>query len=125
DVIGLHFFSPANVMRLLEVVRGDATEKDVIATAMKLARQMGKVAVLVGVALGFVGNRILVPRQVQAEKLTLEGVMPWQVDKVFYDFGFPMGPFAMGDLAGLDIWLEEKQGPDTLRDVLLAQGRKG
>ena len=103
DVIGLHFFSPANVMKLLEIVRTDATADDVIATSMKLAKKIGKIAVLVGVCPGFVGNRILAQRGREAQKLVLEGAMPWDVDRVLYDFGFPMGPFAMSDLAGLDI----------------------
>ncbi|HLS81771.1 MAG TPA: 3-hydroxyacyl-CoA dehydrogenase NAD-binding domain-containing protein, partial [Steroidobacter sp.] len=95
SVIGLHFFSPANVMRLLEVVRGEQTSRQVIATAMQLARRIGKVAVLVGVCHGFVGNRMLAARHAQADAMILEGAMPWDVDQVLYDFGMPMGPFAM------------------------------
>ncbi|HSV03750.1 MAG TPA: 3-hydroxyacyl-CoA dehydrogenase NAD-binding domain-containing protein [Phenylobacterium sp.] len=126
DVIGLHFFSPANVMKLLEIVRADKTAKDVIATSMKLAKQIGKVAVLVGVTPGFVGNRILGQRQREAQKLVLEGAMPWDVDRVLYDFGFPMGPFAMSDLAGLDIgWVKEKSNGATIRDVLCEMDRRG
>jgi len=126
DVIGLHFFSPANVMKLLEIVRADKTAKDVIATSMKLAKQIGKVAVLVGVCPGFVGNRILAQRQREAQKLVLEGAMPWDVDRVLYDFGFPMGPFAMSDLAGLDIgWVKEKSNGATIRDVLCEMDRRG
>jgi len=126
DVIGLHFFSPANVMKLLEIVRADHTAKDVIATSMKLAKQIGKVAVLVGVTPGFVGNRILAQRQREAQKLVLEGAMPWDVDRVLYDFGFPMGPFAMSDLAGLDIgWVKEKSNGATIRDVLCEMDRRG
>ncbi|MDB5417863.1 MAG: fatty oxidation complex, alpha subunit [Phenylobacterium sp.] len=126
DVIGLHFFSPANVMKLLEIVRADHTAKDVIATSMKLAKQIGKVAVLVGVTPGFVGNRILGQRQREAQKLVLEGAMPWDVDRVLYDFGFPMGPFAMSDLAGLDIgWVKEKSNGATIRDVLCEMDRRG
>jgi 3-hydroxyacyl-CoA dehydrogenase len=126
DVIGLHFFSPANVMKLLEIVRADHTAKDVIATAMKLAKQIGKVAVLVGVTPGFVGNRILAQRQREAQKLVLEGAMPWDVDRVLYDFGFPMGPFAMSDLAGLDIgWVKETSNGATIRDVLCEMDRRG
>ena len=119
-VIGLHFFSPANVMKLLEVVRADHTSKEVIATSMKLARRIGKIAVLVGVCPGFVGNRILGARQREANKLIMEGAMPWDVDRVLYDFGFPMGPFAMSDLAGLDIgWVKERsQGRDHPRRAL-------
>ena len=126
QVIGLHFFSPANVMRLLEVVRADHTSKQVIATVMKLARKIGKIAVLVGVCPGFVGNRILAQRQREAQKLILEGAMPWDVDRVLYDFGFPMGPFAMSDLAGLDIgWSKESSKSATIRDVLCEMDRRG
>jgi 3-hydroxyacyl-CoA dehydrogenase len=126
DVIGLHFFSPANVMKLLEIVRADHTAKDVIATSMKLAKRIGKIAVLVGVTPGFVGNRILGQRQREAQKLVLEGAMPWDVDRVLYDFGFPMGPFAMSDLAGLDIgWVKEKSNGETIRDVLCEMDRRG
>ncbi|MDE2488105.1 MAG: enoyl-CoA hydratase/isomerase family protein [Alphaproteobacteria bacterium] len=126
DVIGLHFFSPANVMKLLEIVRADKTAKDVIATSMKLAKQIGKVAVLVGVCPGFVGNRILAQRQREAQKLVMEGAMPWDVDRVLYDFGFPMGPFAMSDLAGLDIgWVKEKSKGESIRDVLCEMDRRG
>ncbi len=125
-VIGLHFFSPANVMKLLEVVRADHTSKPVIATSMKLAKKIGKVAALVGVCPGFVGNRILRQRQMEANKLVLEGAMPWDVDRVLYGFGFPMGPFAMSDLAGLDIgWVKEKSKGETLRDVLCEMDRRG
>ena len=125
-VIGLHFFSPANVMKLLEVVRADHTSKPVIATSMKLAKKIGKVAALVGVCPGFVGNRILRQRQLEANKLVLEGAMPWDVDRVLYGFGFPMGPFAMSDLAGLDIgWVKENSKGETLRDVLCEMDRRG
>ncbi len=126
SVIGLHFFSPANVMRLLEIVRGDATSKPVIATSMKLAKTIGKVGVLVGVCPGFVGNRMLSSRQGQAQALVAEGTMPWDVDRVLYDFGFPMGPFAMSDLAGLDIgWSAEKSSSSTIREVLCEMDRRG
>jgi 3-hydroxyacyl-CoA dehydrogenase len=125
-VIGLHFFSPANVMRLLEIVRGEKTSKEVIATSMKLAKTIGKVAVLVGVCPGFVGNRMLAQRTREANALVLEGAMPWDVDRVLYDFGFPMGPFAMGDLAGLDIgWVKEQSTSSTLREVLCEMDRRG
>jgi 3-hydroxyacyl-CoA dehydrogenase len=125
-VIGLHFFSPANVMKLLEIVRADHTSKPVIATAMKLARKIGKIGVLVGVCPGFVGNRILSARQREAQKLIFEGAMPWDIDRVLYDFGFPMGPFAMSDLAGLDIgWVKEASKGETIRDVLCEMDRRG
>ena len=126
SVIGLHFFSPANVMRLLEIVRGDKTSKEVIATAMKLSKTIGKVGVLVGVCHGFVGNRMLSQRQIQANQLVNEGAMPWDVDRVLYDFGFPMGPFAMSDLAGLDIgWSKETSKSSTLRELLCEADRRG
>jgi 3-hydroxyacyl-CoA dehydrogenase len=125
-VIGLHFFSPANVMKLLEIVRADHTSKSVIATSMKLAKKIGKVAVLVGVTPGFVGNRMLGVRGREAQKMVLEGAMPWDIDRVLYDFGFPMGPFAMSDLAGLDIgWVAENSKSATIRDVLCESGRRG
>jgi 3-hydroxyacyl-CoA dehydrogenase len=126
SVIGLHFFSPANVMKLLEIVRADHTSNEVIATSMKLAKQIGKVAVLVGVCPGFVGNRILGARQREAQKLVMEGAMPWDIDRVLYDFGFPMGPFAMSDLAGLDIgWVKERSKGESIRDVLCEADRRG
>ncbi|HEY3653786.1 MAG TPA: 3-hydroxyacyl-CoA dehydrogenase NAD-binding domain-containing protein [Steroidobacteraceae bacterium] len=126
DVIGLHFFSPANVMKLLEVVRGAKTAKDVIATSMKLAKQIGKIPVLVGVCYGFVGNRMLRQRGDETQAMTLEGAAPWDVDKVLVDFGFPMGPFAMGDMAGLDVtWVKAESSGATLRDILCERGRFG
>jgi 3-hydroxyacyl-CoA dehydrogenase len=126
SVIGLHFFSPANVMRLLEVVRGAKTSKPVVATAMQMAKAIGKVGVLVGVCHGFVGNRMLEARQREAGKLILEGAMPWDVDRVLFDFGMPMGPFAMGDLAGLDLgWVKERSTGATIRDLLCEAGRWG
>lgn len=113
-------------MRLLEIVRGDKTSKPVIATSMKLGKTIGKVAVLVGVCNGFVGNRMLAMRQRQAQQLVAEGAMPWDVDRVLYDFGFPMGPFAMSDLAGLDIgWNKETSKGETIRDVLCEMDRRG
>ena len=125
-VLGMHFFSPANVMRLLEVVRGEKTAKPVIATAMQLARKIGKIGVLVGVCHGFVGNRMLHQRQREAQKLILEGAMPWDVDRVIYDFGLPMGPFAMSDLAGLDIgWSKETSKSSTIREILCEMDRRG
>jgi len=126
-VIGLHFFSPANVMRLLEVVRADKTSDEVIATSMAIAKKIGKIAALVGVCPGFVGNRILAQRQREANKLIMEGAMPWDVDRVLFDFGLPMGPFAMSDLAGLDLgWRQETSNPDgVLRDRLVELNRRG
>jgi 3-hydroxyacyl-CoA dehydrogenase len=126
SVIGLHFFSPANVMKLLEIVRGEKTSDPVVATAMQLARKIGKVAVLVGVCPGFVGNRMLFKRQREANQLILEGAMPWDVDRTLYDFGFPMGPFAMADLAGLDLgWTKERSTGATVREVLCEMDRRG
>jgi 3-hydroxyacyl-CoA dehydrogenase len=110
DVIGMHFFSPANVMKLLENVRGKATSKDVIATVMSLSKKIGKVPVLVGVCEGFVGNRMLRQRGVQSAYMLEEGALPQQIDKVIYDFGFPMGPFQMSDLAGNDVGWRIRQG---------------
>jgi 3-hydroxyacyl-CoA dehydrogenase len=126
DVVGMHFFSPANVMRLLEVVRGDKTAPDVLATVMALAKKIGKVAAVAGVCHGFIGNRMLELRQRGANALILEGAMPWDVDRVIYDFGFPMGPFQMADLAGLDIgWSKETSKGETLRDQLCEMDRRG
>jgi 3-hydroxyacyl-CoA dehydrogenase len=126
DVLGLHFFSPANVMRLLEMVRGAKTAQDVVATCLEVARRIGKVAVVVGVCPGFVGNRMLFQRGIEANRLLLEGATPWQVDRVLYDFGLPMGPFAMSDLAGLDIgWKRETSTSSTLREILCERGRLG
>jgi len=125
-VIGLHFFSPANVMRLLEVVRAEKTSKAVIATSMQLAKRIGKIAALVGVCPGFVGNRILAARSRAAQALLMEGVMPWDIDRVLYEFGMPMGPFAMSDLAGLDIgWSKETTKSSTIREVLCEMDRRG
>jgi 3-hydroxyacyl-CoA dehydrogenase len=117
SVIGMHFFSPANVMRLLENVRGTKSSKTTVATAMAVGRRINKVPVLVGVCYGFVGNRMLHQRGIQAEKLILEGALPHQVDKVLYDFGFPMGPFAMGDLAGLDVGWRIRKGRGVRSEV--------
>jgi 3-hydroxyacyl-CoA dehydrogenase len=128
SVIGLHFFSPANVMRLLEIVRGAKTAKPVIATSMALAKTIRKVPVLVGVCDGFVGNRMLAQRGREAERLLIEGALPHQVDKVLTDFGFPMGPFAMGDLAGLDVGWRVRQARGTkapIADALYEAGRLG
>src|SRR5687768_5553119 len=116
-VIGMHFFSPANVMRLLENVRGARSSKTTVATAMAVGRRINKVPVLVGVCYGFVGNRMLHQRGREAEKLILEGALPHQVDKVLYDFGFPMGPFAMSDLAGLDVGWRIRKGRGVRSEV--------
>ena len=126
SVLGMHFFSPANVMKLLEVVRGAKTAKPVIATAMAIGKQIGKTPVLVGVSHGFVGNRMLALRQAQANKLIMEGAMPWDVDRVLVDFGMPMGPFQMADLAGLDIgWSKATNKSESVRDKLCELDRRG
>ena len=126
DVLGMHFFSPANVMKLLEVVRGEKTAPDALLTAMGLAKKIGKVAVVAGVCHGFIGNRMLMPRQVEAMKLLMEGATPQQIDKVHVDFGMPMGPFQMSDLAGVDIgWHRDVTRIENIRDALCAVGRWG
>ena len=126
DVIGLHFFSPANVMKLLEIVRADYTADDVIATCMDLAKKINKIAVLVGVCPGFVGNRILAARQAQAQKLVYQGAMPWDVDAALNTFGFRMGPYQMSDLAGLDIgWKKGAKTANPIRDALCEIDRRG
>ncbi len=128
DVVGTHFFSPANVMRLLEIVRGAESAPDAVATALALARRLGKVPAVVGVCYGFVGNRMLARRSVEAERLLLEGASPQQVEAALVGFGLPMGPFAMMDLAGLDVgWLIRKSRGEVavLEDALCEAGRFG
>ena len=110
DVIGLHFFSPANVMRLLEIVRGDKTAPDVLATCMAMAKTIKKIGVVSGVCDGFIGNRMLAKYGAAANGLLMQGALPQQVDKALERFGFAMGPFRVGDLAGLDIgWAGRKR----------------
>jgi 3-hydroxyacyl-CoA dehydrogenase len=126
DVVGMHFFSPANVMKLLEVVRGDKTAPDVLLTAMTIGKRIKKVPVVAGVCHGFIGNRMLMPRQVEATKLLLEGASPEQVDRVHVEFGMPMGPFQMADLAGVDIgWHRDRTRIENIRDALCAIDRWG
>jgi 3-hydroxyacyl-CoA dehydrogenase len=126
DVVGMHFFSPANIMKLLEVVRGDKTAPDVLLTAMGIGKKIGKVPVVAGVSHGFIGNRMLMPRQIEATKLLLEGATPEQVDRVHVEFGMPMGPFQMADLAGVDIgWHRDPNRIETVRDALCAIDRWG
>ena len=126
DVVGMHFFSPANVMKLLEVVRGDKTAPDVLLTAMQIGKKIRKVPVVAGVCHGFIGNRMLMPRQVEATKLLLEGATPEQVDRVHVEFGMPMGPFQMADLAGVDIgWHRDPNRIENIRDALCAIDRWG
>ena len=126
DVVGMHFFSPANVMKLLEIVRGAKTAPDVLATVMGIAKKIGKVAVVAGVCDGFIGNRMLKQRQLAAMQLLMEGATPQQIDKVHTDFGMPMGPFQMSDLAGVDIgWHRDPTRIENVRDALAAVGRWG
>ena len=135
QVIGTHFFSPANVMKLMENVRGAQTSAETIATIMKLSKAIGKVGVLVGVCDGFVGNRMLYAYRRQADFLLEEGALPQQIDRVIYDFGMPMGPYAMGDLAGLDVGWRIRKGQaatrpthlrySTVADRVCALGRFG
>jgi 3-hydroxyacyl-CoA dehydrogenase len=103
DVLGLHFFSPAPAMRLLEVVRGARTSPQALFDGLALARRLGKVAVVARVGPGFIGNRMVGPYARQAERLLLQGATPQQVDRALMEFGFPMGPHAVGDLVGLDV----------------------
>jgi 3-hydroxyacyl-CoA dehydrogenase len=126
DVVGMHFFSPANIMKLLEVVRGRETAPDVLLTAMATAKRIRKVAVVAEVCHGFIGNRMLMPRQIEATKLLLEGASPEQIDRVHVDFGMPMGPFQMADLAGVDIgWHRDSNRIENIRDALCAIDRWG
>lgn len=134
DVIGLHFFSPAHIMRLLEIVRGKGTADDVIATSLALAKRLGKIGVVVGNCVGFVGNRMLYSYGRESQLLLLEGAAPEYIDKVLYDWGMAMGPNAVGDLAGLDIGYNGRKErvdlPDDSRfyqvaNVLVEMGRLG
>jgi 3-hydroxyacyl-CoA dehydrogenase len=135
DVIGLHFFSPANVMKLLEIVRANKTSDDVIKTSMKLAKTIRKVGVLVGVCFGFVGNRMIEVYGREANRLMLEGASPEQIDRVIMQLGMPMGPFTMGDMAGLDIgyfvrqsrkaFIEHDPSYCVVADELVEAGRVG
>ncbi len=118
-VIGTHFFSPANVMKLMENVRGAQSSAETIATIMKLSKTIGKIGVLVGICDGFVGNRMLYAYRRQADFLLEEGALPDQIDKVIYDFGMPMGPYAMGDLAGLDVGWRIRQRQAATRPAHL------
>lgn len=126
DVIGLHFFSPANVMKLLEIVRGAQTSPDVLATSLALAKTIRKVAVVSGNAYGFIGNRMLAVRRKESEAMTHEGASPYDIDRVLEAFGLPMGPFRIGDLAGLDLgWTAESSTGSTVRERLCEAGRRG
>lgn len=126
DVLGLHFFSPANIMKLLEVVRGEKTADDVLLTALDLARRIGKTAVVAGVAHGFIGNRMLHARRKAVEQLLLGGIAPYRIDAVLEQFGMPMGPFRMYDLAGLDLgWSAKTSTGATIQERLCEKGRRG
>ena len=135
DVIGLHFFSPANVMRLLEIVRADATAPDVIATCLAMAKRIRKQAVVVGVCFGFVGNRMFEPYIRESHRLVLEGATPAQIDRVLCDFGMAMGPLSVSDLAGNDIGylvresrrdeIAHDPGYNLIGDRLVELGRHG
>ncbi|RLQ87291.1 3-hydroxyacyl-CoA dehydrogenase NAD-binding domain-containing protein [Notoacmeibacter ruber] len=125
DVLGTHFFSPANVMKLLEIVRGKETSPDVIATALEVGKRAGKIPVVVGVCHGFVGNRMLEARSAEAEDLLLEGASPAQVDKAFRDFGWPMGPYQMSDLAGIDIGWRKRQALGERAEIADTLAEKG
>ena len=126
DVLGLHFFSPANIMKLVEVVRGAHTAPDVLATGMAVAQRIGKVPIVSGVCYGFIGNRMLNPRLDGAIDMLVEGATPEQVDRVSTEFGLPMGPLQMLDLAGVDIgWHRDPTRIESLRDALNAAGRWG
>lgn len=134
DVVGLHFFAPAHVMRMLEIVRGRRTQPAVIAAALQLANRLDKIGVVVGVCFGFVGNRMAYAYGAEASRLLLEGATPAQIDSVLERWGFAMGPFAVGDLSGLDVdWrvrqeltlTDEQRALSLVDDELVARGRLG
>lgn len=118
DVVGMHFFSPANVMKLLEVVRGEKTADDVLATVMKVGKKIGKVCALSRVCYGFIGNRMLTGYGRQAHMLLLDGASPTQIDTAAEQFGMAMGPIAMSDLAGLDVGYKARQAREADGDVM-------
>ena len=126
DVIGLHFFSPANVMKLVEIVRAKFTSDVVVASSLSLVNKINKIPTVVGVCPGFVGNRILFARQKQALNMVYNGLMPWDIDTAINEFGFKMGPFQMSDLAGLDIgWKKGEKTANPIRDALCELDRRG
>jgi 3-hydroxyacyl-CoA dehydrogenase len=128
DVLGMHFFSPANIMRLLEIVRGKETSPEAIATAMEVGKAIGKVTVVVGNCDGFVGNRMTGKRGPQVEKLLAEGCLPQDIDRVMESYGMAMGPLATGDLAGLDVGAAVRRARGTvapIADAIVAAGRYG
>lgn len=124
DVIGLHFFSPANIMPLLEIVRGESTSIELISTAMKTAKTIGKTPVLSRVCDGFIANRIMSARKIRSDGLALQGVSPADIDRVIYDYGFAMGPYRMADLVGLDV-IGRDSDEITPHKALVAKGRLG
>jgi 3-hydroxyacyl-CoA dehydrogenase len=128
-VFGMHFFSPANVMRLVEVVRGAATSKSAVATGMSLAKTLKKVGVAVGNGFGFAGNRMMFPYMAQAQWLIEEGATPEQIDRALTDFGMAMGPLAVADLSGIDVfWRIQQEYPEVAAEgieKLYAAGRYG
>jgi 3-hydroxyacyl-CoA dehydrogenase len=124
DVLGMHYFAPANIMKLLEIVRGEKTAKDVLATAMQIAKKTKKVAVVARVCEGFIGNRMLRKRGEQAEALVIDGARPERIDELLYDFGFPMGPFQMKDVVGMDV-IKDQPGQRTLWGAMTDAGRLG
>jgi 3-hydroxyacyl-CoA dehydrogenase len=126
NVLGMHFFSPANVMRLLEVVRADKTSNHTLISALNLAKRLKKISVIVGVCHGFAGNRMYARRKIEAKRLILEGALPAQVDQVITNFGFPMGPFALFDLVGVDFeWSKATSTGSTIDEILCEMGRLG
>ena len=135
NVVGMHFFSPAHIMKLLENVRGARSSPRALATAQALGKRLGKVAVMVGVSDGFVGNRMLARRTRECYFMLEEGALPEQVDRVLCEFGFPMGQFQLNDLAGLDVawrnrqsrldWLSEREVACNILDEIVAAGRLG
>ncbi len=128
DVLGMHFFSPANIMRLLEIVRGSESSPEAIATAIEIGRTIGKVPVVVGNCDGFAGNRMTGKRGPQLEKLLAEGCLPQDIDRVIEGYGMAMGPLATGDLAGLDVGAAVRRARGTvapIADAIVAEGRHG
>ncbi len=126
SVLGLHFFSPANVMKLLEIVRGEKTSTSVLATSLAVSKKIKKIAVMVGVCHGFAGNRMYSQRRREVNALLLEGASIAQLDRVLFDFGFPMGPFVLSDLIGNDIgWNKETSSGSSMQEILCEMGRLG
>ena len=126
SILGLHFFSPANVMRLLEIVRAEKTSTRVLSASLELAKKINKISVVVGVCPGFAANRMYEKRKKESKKLILEGATPSQIDKVIFNFGFPIGPFALFDLVGIDLfWKKGTSTGSTIDERLCEMGRLG